>query len=132
MQNKHLDVFKHKLERIVHIGVLSPCKESEWGAPTIIIPKKDERICWITDFWELNKCLKWHVYPLPHIGKVLRHQTGYKFLTKLDISMCYYTFELDDESKDLCTIVTPFGKYRYNCLPMGEKQSPDEIGRAHV
>ena len=47
-------------------------------------------------------------FPLPKIGDILAKSTGYKYFTNLDISMHYYTFKLDDETSDLCTIATPF------------------------
>ena len=39
--------------------------------------------------------------------------------------MGYYHIELSPDSKKLCTLVFPFGKYKMQCLPMGLCNSPD-------
>ena len=122
---KQLQIFKQELNRLVTIGVLKKQGRATWIAGTFIIPKKDGRVQWISDFRALNKAIVRRNYPIPKIQDILSHRSGYKFLTKLDLSMQYYTFELDEASKDLCTIATPSGLYRYARLPMGVSTSPD-------
>ena len=121
----HRPTFKEELDHLVQIGVLSPFGASQWLAPSFIIPKKDGRVRWISDFRQLNKVIRRRVYNLPKISEILSRRAGYFCMSKIDVSMHFYTFELDEASKNLCVITTPFGNYRYNRLPMGVSQSPD-------
>jgi hypothetical protein len=120
-----LEVFRKELERLVELGVLSQIGATKWAAPTFIIAKKDGRVCWILDFRELNKVIRQKIYPLPRIKDILKKRPGCQYTTKIDISMQYYTFKLTESPKNLCVIITPFGKFNYNRVLMGVKQSPD-------
>jgi hypothetical protein len=68
----HRDVFKQELERLIEAGVLSPAGPSAWLSPTFIIPKKDGRVRWISDFRALNKVITRRVYNLPRIHDILK------------------------------------------------------------
>ncbi len=104
---------------MVELSILVTCRASEWASLAFIILKKDGCIHQITDLCSLNKAIICKQYPLPIITDTLDRISGYKFYSKLDISMQYYTFELDEPSQELYVIVTPFGKYKYKRLPMG-------------
>ena len=79
----------------------------------------------ISDFHELNKRIKRKPYPIPKIQDLLLKLEGFQYATSLDLNMGYYHIELSPDSKRLCTIVLPWGKYEYQKLPIRLCNSPD-------
>ena len=113
---------------VANIGILSVKGMSSWASSSFIISKyirkKDGRVRWVSDLRELNKVIVRRQYPLPVIKDALKSAKDTIF-PKIDASMQYYTFELNDENKDLCTINTSSGKFKYNGLPMRLKCTPN-------
>ena len=50
---------------------------------------------------------------------------GFVYASYLYFNMGYYHIELSTGSKRICTIVLPWGKYKYQKLPLGVYNSPD-------
>jgi hypothetical protein len=50
---------------------------------------------------------------------------GFTLAITLDLNMAYYHIKLDADAQRLCTIIFPWGKYKYKSLPMGIEIAPD-------
>ena len=119
------ETLKKEIERLVEIGVLKKVNRSEWAFPSFIQPKKDKTVRFLNNLIELNKRIVRQPYPLPKIQDMLLKMEGFQWATALDLNMGYYHIRLDAESKKLCTLIFPWGKYEMQCLPMGLCNSPD-------
>ena len=64
-------------------------------------------------------------YPLPKMSQVLQELPGLSYASALDLKMGYYTIRLDSDAQKICTLITPWGKYQYQRLPMGISCAPD-------
>ena len=87
--------------------------------------KKDKTVRFISDFGELNKQIKRRLYLISKIQNLLPKLKRFQYATLLDLNMGYYNIKLTPESQKLCTFVLPWGKYKYNKLPMGLCNSAD-------
>lgn len=123
--------FYNELNSMIEDKILVPTGPSEWGFPSFIIPKKDGRVRWISDFRELNKMIVRKPFPLPRIQDILLERSQYKYFTKIDLSMMFYCFRLSKNSQRMCVITTPKGCFAYTRLPMGVKISPD-VAQYHI
>ena len=61
----------------------------------------------------------------------MNERSKYTYFTKIDLSMMFYCFMLDEESQKICVISLEDGNYAYTRLPMGVKISPD-VAHAHT
>jgi len=113
------------VERLVKIGVLKKANRSEWAAPTFIIPKKDGSVRFISDLGELNKRTLRKPHPIPNVQDMPLHLEGFQWATSLDLNMGHCHIRLDPASKQLRTVVLPFGKCECQAIPMGLCNSSD-------
>ena len=85
----------------------TPFTIQDCAAPSFMISKKNEIVCFSSDVRDLNKIIKRKPFPIPKIQDLLLKLKGFKYATSLDLNMGYYHIKLCLFSKKLCTIVLP-------------------------
>ena len=80
-------------------------------------PNGKLRIC--IDPQPLNVAVKREHYRLPVFDDILPELRKAQVFSKLDVKHAFWHVKLDDESSKLITMITPYGRYRWNRLPFG-------------
>ena len=116
---------ENEIWRLEQQGVIEQVQFSDWAAPIVAALKKGSelRVCGDNSL-TVNPVIVPDSYPLPRIDDLLASLAGGESFTKLDLSSAYQQVELDEESKKLLTVNTPWGLFRYNRLPFGVSVAP--------
>ena len=96
---------KEECCRFEELDIWEHTCDSEWAAPTFIVPKKTSDIQVVTDFQLLNKLIIRKPYPLPKIQDLLQKLKKFKYATALDLKQNYYSIRLDKETSKMCITI---------------------------
>jgi len=116
-----------ELRRLENDGIISPVTEpTSWVSALLVVAKSDGRIRISIDAKpSINKALKRAQYRLPTIDDILPQLAGAKVFSTLDAKDGFGHLKLDEESSRLTIFETPFGRYRWLCLPFGVSPAPE-------
>ena len=120
---------KEKLDELEKKKVIERVtKPTDWTSNLLVVKKPGKlRIC--IDPRDLNKALKRPRYPIPTIEGILPELAKAKVFSVLDAKDGFWQVRLSEESSDLTTFSTPFGRYKWLRLPFGISTAPEEFQR---
>ena len=126
----YLEESKAMINDLLEGGIISEVtKPVSWCTQGFFVPKPGtKKLRLVTDYREINKSLKRPEWPFLPSDAVRRQvDPGAKVFAALDLTSGYHQIKLSEEDKDLTTFTLPYGRYRYEVLPMGLKPSSDHF-----
>ena len=103
---------------------------TDWCAPIVVVPKEKKdpiRLC--EDLTKLNESVWRENYPLPSTDQLLAQLAGATVFTKLDCNSGFHQVPLDEDSQELTTFITSFGRFCFKRLPFGISSGPEVFHR---
>ena len=97
----------------------------EWLNSFVIVKKPNDSLRICLDPTDLNKDIIRPLCNSQTMDDVVHSLKGAKFFTVFDTSKGFFHIPLDQESKLLTVMLTPFGIYIYNVLAMGLSNAVD-------
>lgn len=116
---------EEEIVRLTNSNIIESVGSSEWATPIVPVVKSNGDIRLCGDYKiTLNSQLVVNRHPIPKINDLLSELKRGKIFSTLDLAHAYQQVELDDESKELTTISTHKGLFRYNRLSFGIASAP--------
>ena len=91
---------------------------TEWVNSIVIVEKPDGNLRIFLDPKDLNRAVKREHFQLPTSTEITSKLTGAKVFSKLDAKDGFWHVKLDHPSSLLTTFNTPFGRFKFNRLPL--------------
>lgn len=121
-----MDKLKEAVDDLVSQKILEKVEgPSDWVNPLVIVKKPNNQLRLCMDPKYLNLAIKREHCVIPTFEEISAKLTGAKLFSTLDAANGFYQIQLDEESSKLCTMGTPFGRYKFLRLPYGIKCAPE-------
>lgn len=95
-----------------------------WGAPMLLVKKKDDNMSLCVDYRQLNKVIVTYKYPLPRIFDLIDHLVGASVFTKIELRLSYYHIRVKDEDILKTAFRTRYAQYEYSAMPFSVSNAP--------
>lgn len=114
-----------ELERLQHLGIITPTTYSEWAAPIVVIKKKTGKLRICGDYSTgLNDAIESHHHPIPTTDQIFSNLAGCTKFSKIDLTDAFWQIPVDADAQKILTINTHMGLYNVNRLQQGVKTAP--------
>ena len=119
-----------EIKRLEKLGHIESVEVSEWATPIVPIIKNDTSVRLCGNFkLTVNPQLVINRHPLPTINEIFGKLKGGKKITEIDLTHSYMQVPVDPDSRDMLTIITYIGLFRYTKLTEGVASGPGEFQR---
>ena len=107
-------------------GIISQVnKPTDWVNSLVVVEKPNGKLRICLDPRNLNKAVKREHHIIPSSDEIISQLKGNEYFSVLDLKEGFWQIPLDEESSNLCTFNSPFGRFKFNRMPFGVASAPE-------